>query len=498
MDTIYKMGMITYIPNGEIPNGTETVRCKFAYKCKFGDKGQIVKKKARLVVRGDLQVESEYIKTFAPTSRFNTLRALMSVAVQERLKLVTFDIKGAFMVSPIDDKDIYIELPKGYEAPEGYTAKLSSSLYGCRDSAHRFWKTLSTWLIDYGFEVVNADKTLFRLKKDDGTIMFITLYVDDWLTAHNNDAEYAKFIAALASLFELSAESTEITWYLGVCVERDWEQGTLKLTQQQYVTDLLERFQMSDCNPVLTPMEVGQCLTSADCPNEVNKSNVKEYQQLVGSLNYLVAWTRGDLAFPVSQCSRFMANPGPSHIAAAKRILRYAKGTRHVGITFTADGHAPNQLYTYVDADHAGDPEGRRSVTGYCVMMNGSAISWESKRQKVTVLSSAESEFYAASSCGCEIMYLRQVLSAMGYEQDAPTPVAEDNVACIYMSKSSAMYNKGKHIDVRVYRLREFVQDSVMELFHISTAEQAADMFTKSLPSPALEKHQSVFSGGRV
>eukprot|EP00961_Rhodomonas_salina_P251373 3398742-Rhodomonas_salina.1 len=98
-----------------------------------------------------------------------------------------------------------------------------------------------------------------------------------------------------------------------------------------------------------------------------------------------------------------MANPGPSHVAAAKRLLRYAKETHEVGITFTRGSAAPNQLYAYVDADHAGDPEGRRSVTGFVVMMNGCAISWESKQQKVTALSSAESEFYAASACGCEM-----------------------------------------------------------------------------------------------
>eukprot|EP00961_Rhodomonas_salina_P017009 228881-Rhodomonas_salina.1 len=128
-------------------------------------------------------------------------------------------------------------------------------------------------------------------------------------------------------------------------------------------------------------------------------------------------------------------------------------------------------------------------------MMNGGAISWESKRQKVTALSSAESEFYAASACGCEIFYLRSVLAAIGFDQVWPTPVAEDNVACIHMSKSSAMFNKGKHIDVLVYLLREFVQDGIMELFHVSTNEQAADLFTKSLPSPALQKHHTVLSG---
>eukprot|EP00961_Rhodomonas_salina_P281147 3798581-Rhodomonas_salina.1 len=110
-----------------------------------------------------------------------------------------------------------------------------------------------------------------------------------------------------------------------------------------------------------------------------------------------------------------MANPGPSHIAVAKRILRYAKGTSTVGITYTVGSAAANQLYAYVDADHAGDPEGRRSVTGYCVMMNG------------------ESEFYAASACGCEIMYLRTVMSAMGFEQTGPTPVAARGQRRVYL-----------------------------------------------------------------
>eukprot|EP00961_Rhodomonas_salina_P143397 1929593-Rhodomonas_salina.1 len=113
---------------------------------------QVIKKKGRLVVRGDLQKEHEYTETFAPTSRFNTLRALMSVTVQQQLKLVQFDIKGAFMVSSIEDKDIYIALPPGYEVPKGFTTKLSSSLYGCRDSVFRFHCTLSTWMVDYGFE----------------------------------------------------------------------------------------------------------------------------------------------------------------------------------------------------------------------------------------------------------------------------------------------------------------------------------------------------------
>ena len=122
-------------------------------------------------------------------------------------------------------------------------------------------------------------------------------------------------------------------------------------------------------------------------------------------------------------------------------------------------------------------------------MLNGAAVSWQSVRQTVTAFSSAEAEYYAASSIGCDIVHLRRLLEHMGHAQNGPTPVAEDNVACIYMAKSSAMYHKSKHIDVRMYKLREFVRDGDMTLYHVGTNEQVADTLMKSLPSATFIKH---------
>jgi hypothetical protein len=216
---------------------------------------------------------------------------------------------------------------------------------------------------------------------------------------------------------------------------------------------------------------------------------------MVGSLMYLVSWTRPDIAFAVSQCARHMSNPGPSHVIAAKRILRYLKGTQDLGLTYRRGTAAPNQLYGYADADHAGDPEGRRSVTGYIVMLNGAAVSWQSNRQNVTALSSAEAEYYAASAISCDLAYLRRMMENLDYAQSGQSPVAEDNIACIYMSKTSSMYHKSKHIDVRVYRLREFVQDGVVTLYHVPTGEQVADALTKSLSAELLRKHREAMLG---
>eukprot|EP00961_Rhodomonas_salina_P029585 398454-Rhodomonas_salina.1 len=193
MDTIYCMGTIVFVKNCDLPPGTTTIPTKLCTSASLEIKGK----------RSRRRVDSQFVVTF--NTRHSTQRP------QSQLKLVQFDIKDSFMVSSIHDKEIFIELPKGYEAPEGFTTRLNHSCYGTRDAAFRFWRTLSTWMVESGFEAVNADKTLFRMQKDNGTVMIVALYVDDWLTAHNNDVEYAKFITALAERFELSAESTEVT-----------------------------------------------------------------------------------------------------------------------------------------------------------------------------------------------------------------------------------------------------------------------------------------------
>jgi hypothetical protein len=158
---------------------------------------------------------------------------------------------------------------------------------------------------------------------------------------------------------------------------------------------------------------------------------------LVGALMYLTCFTRGDCSFAVNQCARFMSNPGPTHIAAARRILRYLAGTRSLGLTYRKSAvdpamesvgkqSKPNQLTASADADHAGGKD-RRSVSGWTVMLNGAMVTWSSKRQPITAISSTESEFYAVSQCALDCVYLRRVMSMMGYAQHQPTWIAQDN-----------------------------------------------------------------------
>jgi KUP system potassium uptake protein len=184
-----------------------------------------------------------------------------------------------------------------------------------------------------------------------------------------------------------------------------------------------------------------------------------------------------------------------------KRILRYIVGTASLGLTYrkSVDGQQTNKLNASADADHAGADD-RRSVSGWCVMLNGAMISWASKRQPVTAISSTESEFYSVSQCAVECVYLRRLMEQIGYAQGSPTPIAQDNMACIYLTQGARMYHKAKHIDTRVYKVRELSSgdNPEVKLWKIDGSEQPSDIFTKALPRATFERHRSTIMGTAI
>jgi hypothetical protein len=171
-------------------------------------------------------------------------------------------------------------------------------------------------------------------------------------------------------------------------------------------------------------------------------------------------------------------NPGPTHITAARRVLRYLVGTRSLGITYRRDGQDDaiksiygslehNTLSASADADHAGAKD-RRSVSGWALMLNGDAVTWSSKRQPVTAISSTESEFYSVSQCALDCAYLCRIMEMMGYRQPLPTPIAQDNNVCIFLVKGSGMYNRAKDIDTRIYHIKELSESGEVKLYKVA------------------------------
>ncbi len=323
--------------------GYDPLPLRFVYKLKMED-GDFDKAiyKARLVMRGNLQYESEYGDTYAPTAKLWTIRTLAALAEQEGFQLKKFNLTCAFLVADMD-RTLYVEIP-GYELPEGKALLLKKALYGGRSSGTLYAKEISTWLKDYGFQPTSVDETLFKLQRG-RDIILLSLYVDNGACATNSEALYKQFITDLQAKYKLSDQG-DLKWHLGMKFARDKKTGSISIDQLAYIEHVLKRFSMDNAHANDTQLPPHIHLSKSDCPETPDKEAVQTYQQLIRSLMYIACGTRPDIAYAVNTCAQFMSNPGPAHIHAAKHILRYLKGTSNVGLTYSKQPkEVANRLY---------------------------------------------------------------------------------------------------------------------------------------------------------
>eukprot|EP00961_Rhodomonas_salina_P034314 462212-Rhodomonas_salina.3 len=163
----------------------------------------------------------------------------------------------------------------------------------------------------------------------------------------------------------------------GKCIllKKSWRHSDDEPWQEKYIETLLELFNMHGCKPETTPFESGGHLLKLDAPTKPDPEQIKNYQQLIGGLIWASTFTRPDISYTVNQCAKHMANPGDKHVLAAKRILKCLAGTKSLKLTYRcSNGPDANRLKCYADTDHAGDPEQRKSTTGYVLLLNGGAV----------------------------------------------------------------------------------------------------------------------------
>ena len=165
----------------------------------------------------------------------------------------------------------------------------------------------------------------------------------------------------------------------------------------------------------------------------------------MGSLNYLTI-TRLDISFAVQQVSQFMHTPCHFHLAVVRRIIKYLCGTPRRGLFFLIG--SPLRLVAYSDADWAECPDTRRSVSGWCMFLGDSLISLKSKKRARVSKSSMESEYHAMPAAYSEIVWLREILSELGFSQPDPTPLYTNNISAIQIAANPVYHEHTKHIEV--------------------------------------------------
>ena len=263
-------------------------------------------------------------------------------------------------------------------------------------------------------------------------------------------------------------------------VTRDRKNKTLHLGQEQYIKDILIKFNMQDCKPSSTPMESKDIAGNSDpLPDS------KPYKSLIGKLLYASSCTRPDITMAVSHLSRFLAKPQVKHWDQAKRVLRYLKGTSNLGLTYGKSRDIKPIFFQ--DASYA-DEDGALSRTGFVALLGGAAVNWGSQRQQTVALSTVEAEYMALTAATQEAIFERQLLKHLGYEQAEPSAMYEDNQGCIALSSNMMTTKRSKHINVKYHFCREKIINGESKVLYCPTNQMLADvlgpLFTGHLCTP--------------
>ena len=212
-----------------------------------------------------------------------------------------------------------------------------------------------------------------------------------------------------------------------------------------------------------------------------------DYRALVGSISYLAQTTRPDPPFSAHLLSRFLSNRGQAHWQAAKRVLRYLRGTHDVGLSFWRASRA--HLIGFSDADYATCKDDRNSVAGYCFNYGSAAISWSSKKQTCVATSSTEAELHALSEATKEAPHPQALLQTLG--RPASATLMCDSQSSLALVKRDHGSPKAKHFATRLAFVRDILQNETraIKLDFVATNDNQADLFTKGLGKTKTQQH---------
>ncbi|KAM1075302.1 hypothetical protein ACFX2B_019932 [Malus domestica] len=295
------------------------------------------------------------------------------------------------------------------------------------------------------------------------------VYVDDILVTGPDSSLCSLFIQNLSDIFPVK-DLGPLHYFLGLEIQRS--STCLFLHQTKYLLDLLRKTNMAGAKPCCTPLGFNKLDHSGHL-----FSNPTEYRSIVGGLQYLT-WTRPDISFAVNQICQFMHAPRDQHMQAAKRILRYLKGTVSEGLWFRKGA---TNLTAFSDADWAGCLFDRRSTSGYNVFLGSNLISWSAKKQATVARSSTEAEYRSLAHTAAELTWICKKICDLGFPLSQAPTLWCDNISAISLASNPVFHARTKHVEIDYHYIRELVLANLIKVHFVCSQDQLADIHTKSL-----------------
>ncbi|GKA89051.1 retrovirus-related pol polyprotein from transposon TNT 1-94 [Tanacetum coccineum] len=387
------------------------------------------------------------------------------------------DVKTAFL-NGILREEVYVSQPDGfvYQDNPNHVYKLKKALYGLKQAPRVWYNLLSKFQLSQEFSKGTVDPTLI-IRRQGKDLLLVQIYVDDIIFASTTPELCDQFFKIMCSQFKMSTMG-KISFFLRLQISQS-PRGIF-INQSKYALESLKKYGMKSSDPVDTPMVEKSKLDEDTQRKAIDPTH---YRGMIGTLMYLTA-SRPDLTFVVCMCARYQAKPTEKHLHAVKRIFKYLRGTVNRGLWYLKDSSIT--LTAYADADHAGCQDTRRSTSGSMQLLGDRLISWSSKRQKSTAISSTEAEYIAMSGCCAQILWMRSQLTDYGLGFNK-IPMYCDNKSAIALCCNNVQHSRLKHIDIRFHFIKKQVENGVVELYIVNTDYQLADIFTKALCRERIE-----------
>ncbi|XP_071699652.1 uncharacterized mitochondrial protein AtMg00810-like [Rutidosis leptorrhynchoides] len=353
---------------------------------------------------------------------------------------------------------VYMHQPPGFQDPRypDHVCLLKKSLYGLKQTPRAWFQCFAGYAKRIGFAHSRCDTSLF-IYHQGSDIAYLLLYVDDIILTASSSDLLQRIITSIHREFSMT-DLGPLNYFLGISATST--NTSLFLSQKQYAIEILDRVDMTTCQPCRTLVELGAKLTTHGPP-------IKDptlYHSLAGALQYLT-FTRPDISYAVQQICLFIHDPREQHLHALKRILRYIQGTSDLGLQLYAS--SPATLVAYSDGDWAGCPTTRRSTSGYCVFLGNNLLSWSSKRQLTPSRSSAEAEYRGVANAVAETCWIRNLLHELHCPLTSATLVYCDNVSSVYLSSNPVQHQRTKHIEIDIHFVRDLVAQGQVHVLHV-------------------------------
>ena len=510
LDGHERMGNYEPIPLSELPQGTKLIDMVWSMRRKRRINTQEVYKwKARLNVHGGQQEHGvHYWDTYAPVVTWQTVRLFLILSLLLGWQSRQLDFVMAYPQAPAE-MPLYMRLPQGYQrrgmSRKTHALKLVRNVYG-QEQAGRVWnKYMDKGMRDIGFKPSAFNLCLYYR----GSVLFL-VYIDDCIVFGPDTGAIDQVVTDLRSCPQRFTvdDQGDVGDFLGIQIKRQPD-GSVHLSQPQLIDSILKDLHLqANSNPKDTPAVTSTLLhKDTEGPEMLPEFH---YRSVIGKLNFLEKLTRPDISVSVHQCARFSESPKRSHAEAVKRIGRYLLAMRDKGLIIrpNTDWH----FECWVDADFAGnwrpddahiDPMTSKSRSGWIVRFAGTPITWASKMQTITAMSTTEAEYIALSTS------LREVIPLMGLLKEAREhglcvdglpprvhcTVFEDNSGALELAHLPKIRPRTKHINQAYHHFREHVERGEILIEATPTKRQIADVLTKPLAEPVFVQHRKAITG---